>query len=378
MAPATDDRATPTHGSVSSAQPDETSAERGRVERTLKDGYWDRTEIVHMADGSRRVRKSSKGSAPPGPWGVAALRREIAYLMRLPLAARSVFPPLLAAWDGVVEGAPAVGYEVPFYAEHVDAGELLRRGVLEQAEIDSFQDALAAALFDTVHAPLVTAEPPLSQHVRDVVSGALQLLEREPELAALIDGPRIRLNRAPMAGLRAAFARIHEQGETLAALDREPHVCLHGDCFLENVLWRPNRVVPSGVVAQLLLIDPVSVAGVSQGPPLFDLVKYVSYASGELAALRGEWVSVSGFEGEQDGYGYAIRDSDPRLAPYRTRDWHTRFRRAFEAKYGAPNIRLYRLLDGYFSVAMAANTSGLQRRARLLKATLDFNAVLAE
>ena len=45
--------------------------------RTLKDGYWDRTEVVQMADGSRRVRKSSKGDAPPGPWGVAALRREI-------------------------------------------------------------------------------------------------------------------------------------------------------------------------------------------------------------------------------------------------------------------------------------------------------------
>jgi hypothetical protein len=32
------------------------------------------------------------------------------------------------------------------------------------------------------------------------------------------------------------------------------------------------------------------------------------------------------------------------------------------------------LIDGYFSVAMAVNTRGTQRRARLLKATQDFNA----
>jgi hypothetical protein len=37
---------------------------------------------------------------------------------------------------------------------------------------------------------------------------------------------------------------------------------------------------------------------------------------------------------------------------------------------------LYRLIDGYFSAAMALNTTGLQRQARLLKATEDLNAVL--
>jgi hypothetical protein len=36
---------------------------------------------------------------------------------------------------------------------------------------------------------------------------------------------------------------------------------------------------------------------------------------------------------------------------------------------------MYRLIDGYFSAAMAVNTRGTQRRARLLKATLEFNAV---
>jgi hypothetical protein len=351
--------------------------EPGRALRVLKDGYWDRTELVEMPDGSRRVRKSSNGDAPPGPWGVTALRREIAYLKLLPESARSVFPPVLGAWDEAIENTLAVGYEVPFYAQHVDAGELARRGALEQAEIDAFQDVLATALFEKVHAFGGTADSPLSTHVRDVVNDALAVLEGEPDLARLIRAPEIRLNQRPMAGPRAAFARLVDKGE-LAALDGEPQVLLHGDCFLENLPWRPNCVVASGGAPQLLLIDPVSVAGVSQGPPLFDLVKYLSYATGELPALRGEWVSLSGFEGEERSYVYALGEQDPRLAPYRTRDWYTRLQRAFEAKYGQIDGRLFRIIDGYFSVAMAVNTGGLQRRARLLKATLDFNAAIGE
>ena len=90
-----------------------------RVVRTLKDGYWERTEIVELDDGSLRVRKSSKGDAPPGPWGVAALRKEIAYLSTLPERARAAFPPVLAAWDDTSATPPRVGYEMPFYADHV-------------------------------------------------------------------------------------------------------------------------------------------------------------------------------------------------------------------------------------------------------------------
>jgi len=350
--------------------------ERGRVVRTLKDGYWDHTEIVQMPDGSRRVRKSSKGDAPPGPWGVAALRREIGYLSTLPETARSVFPPILASWDESGESTPAVGYEVPFYADHVDAGELARRGALEQTEIDAFQDALVEALLERVHAPLSATDQPLSQHVRDVVEHALRTLEAEPPLLALVRADSIRLNQQHVAGPRAAFARILQEGATIAALDAEPQVRLHGDFFLENIMWRPNKTAVTSEAPQLVLVDPVSVAGVMRGPPVFDLVKYVSYATGELPALRSEWVDVGGFGDGEEGYSYRIRIDDPELAPYRTRDWHTRLRRAFEAKYGPVNRRLYPLIDGYFSVAMAVNTGGVQRRARLLKATADFNAVL--
>jgi hypothetical protein len=94
--------------------------------------------------------------------------------------------------------------------------------------------------------------------------------------------------------------------------------------------------------------------------------------------LRAEWVRISGFGGDDETYGYAVGEQDERLAPFRTRDWYSRLLRAFEAKYGPLNRRLFRIIDGYFSVAMAVNTGGLQRRARLLKATLDFNAAMDE
>ncbi|MEO7035415.1 MAG: hypothetical protein ABI548_15925 [Polyangiaceae bacterium] len=351
------------------------SENSGQVVRTLKEGYWDRTEVVQMADGSLRVRKSSKGDAPPGPWGVSALRREIAYLSNLPRTARCSFPPLLAEWDEA--GAPpSVGYEVPFYADHVDAGELARHSRLTQAEVDEFQDALATVLLDEVHVPLSASSPPLSEHVRDVVEHALSALEADPTLAGLIRAETVQLNQRQVAGPRAAFAQIVAEGRTLAALDAEPQVRLHGDCFLENILWLRHELLAASGVPRLLLIDPVSVAGVMRGPPLFDFVKYISYATGELPALRSECVDVAGFDDGQDGYSYRVRLEAAQVAPFQTRDWHTRLRRAFETKYGPAQGGLYCLIDGYFSVAMAVNTSGVQRQARLLKATQDFNAAL--
>src|SRR5687767_1392949 len=119
----------------------------------LKDGYWDRTEVIELPDGGRRVRKRSKG-AVFGPWGVRSLRREIRYLTSLPERARAVFPPALAAWDDESSGAPDVGYEMPFYTDHTDAGELARRAALGQDEIDEFQDALARAVLERLNEPV--------------------------------------------------------------------------------------------------------------------------------------------------------------------------------------------------------------------------------
>ena len=346
----------------------------GRVVRTLKDGYWDRTEVIELADGAQRVRKRSKGASAASPWGVESLRREIHYLKTLPSPAAVVWPALLASWDRAPDGMPDIGYEMPFYADHADAGELARRGALEQPEINRFQQELAEAMLDRLHDPATTDEP-LSQHMVAAVRQALDGLAADPGFAALIEAERIELNGRPAIGPRTALERIVSGTDAFAAIDGAPCVRLHGDFHLENILWRPVAV--PGDERRLILIDPVSVAGVSRGPPLFDLVKYESYATGELLALRTERVEVAGI-GEGSGrYHYRVRWEDPVLAPFKAANWHAGFRRAHEAKYGTIDVRSYRLLDGYFSAAMALNTSGAQRQARLLKATSDFNAVLA-
>ena len=80
------------------------------------------------------------------------------------------------------------------------------------------------------------------------------------------------------------------------------------------MLWRPADDA-AGNSPQLVLIDPVSVAGVTRGPPLFDLVKYESYATGELLALRSEWVDLAGFDG-RDEYRYRVCWESAVLAPF--------------------------------------------------------------
>lgn len=354
----------------------------GRVVRLMKDGYWDRTELLELADGSQRVRKRNKPSAT-GPWGVESLRREIRYLTTVPARAAGVLPRVLAAWDRESGGVPDIGYEMPFYAAHTDAGELARRRALGQADIDRFQDELAASVLHRLHQPAVYAEL-LSRHLVQAIRQALDGLDADPELARLINADAIELNGGPAVGTRAALARIIANTDALAALDRVPPVRVHGDFFLENILWRPSspslrRASPTDLENEpgLILVDPVSVAGVSEALPLFDLVKYESYATGELVALRSARVEVAGIGERGDRYAWRIRWEDPALKPYRELNWHGRFRQAYEAQHGAVDRRLYRLIDGYFSAAMALNTAGLQRQARLLKATADLNAVLA-
>jgi hypothetical protein len=88
----------------------------GRVVRTLQDGFWDLTQVVELADGSRRVRKRSKGATAERPWGPESLRREIRYLRSATPEAAAVLPRLLAWWDRTeAAGAIDVGYEMPFY-----------------------------------------------------------------------------------------------------------------------------------------------------------------------------------------------------------------------------------------------------------------------
>ena len=347
----------------------------GKVVRTLHDGFWDLTQVIELADGSRRVRKRSKGATAERPWGPESLRREIRYLRSATPEAAEVLPRLLAWWDRPETGGGVdVGYEMPFYPDHRDAGTLARSGALGQGEIDEFQRSLADAVLVRLHATTGRDAEPLSQHMTRAVRQAFRGLVAERPFAALIDVFEIELNGRPALGPRAAFEAIVRDTDLLDRIDRTPAVRLHGDLHLENILWRPLAV--AGAEPRLVLIDVVSVAGVTYGLPLWDLVKYESYATGELMALRAEKIDVAGVGGGTGSYRCRIRTEDPALAPFVERDWHGVFRAAYEKQYGPVDRRLYRFIHGYFNAAMALNTTGLQRQGRLLRATEDFNAAL--
>lgn len=372
----------------------------GRVVRTLHDGFWDLTQVIELTDGSRRVRKRSKGATAERPWGPESLRREIRYLRSATPEAAAVLPSLLAWWDRAdMAGASDVGYEMPFYPDHRDAGTLAKEMALGQDEIDEFQRTLADAVLTRLHATTGQDVEPLSQHMTRAVRQAFDGLTGDPAFAALIEAEHIELNGRTALGPRAAFEANVRNTNILDLIDRTPAVRLHGDLHLENILWRPaearaaenmnfstsapaetltrSAAVPTDESEpRLVLIDVVSVAGVTFGLPLWDLVKYESYATGELMALRAEMIEVAGLGEDTGRYRCRIRNEDPALAPFVQRDWHSLFRSAYEKQYGALNQCLYRFIHGYFNAAMALNTTGLQRQGRLLRATEDFNAAL--
>jgi len=338
------------------------------VVKTLRNGYWDRTELIRLADGSLRVRKSSKGSAAPGPWGVSTLRREIEYLKALPGKAAELFPALLAAWDDGLQ----LGYEMACIEDSVDVASLAQSIAMTQQQADAFQDSLGQAVFKHLHQPAAPHES-LASHVQQTITEALTQLKLHNQFATLIDADAVRINDTPLAGLQSALRRLLRAPAALNTLDAPPCVRLHGDLFLENVLV-PRQDDATAVPTRFKLIDPVSVAGVYQGHPLFDLVKYESYATGELLAMRAEKLYLDGFADPSAGhYVYRVCVDDPAIKPFGAIDWHSRFGAAYVRHYGEVDHRAYCLLEAYFALVMARCTSGLHQQARVLKATLALN-----
>ncbi|HUW85034.1 MAG TPA: hypothetical protein VMZ31_19810 [Phycisphaerae bacterium] len=338
------------------------------VVKTLRDGYWDRTELIRLEDGSLRVRKISKGTAAPGPWGVSTLRREIEYLKALQGKAADLFPALLAAWDDTAQ----LGYEMACVENSIDVAVLAQSAAMTQQQADMFQDSLGQAVFKHLHQPIAPHES-LASHVQQTITEALTRLRLHNEFAPLIDADVVHINDTRLPGLQSAMQRLLRRPTTLETLDAAPCVRLHGDLFLENVLV-PRQDDATATPTRFKLIDPVSVAGVYHGHPLFDLVKYESYATGELLAMRAEKVYVDGFaDPSAGGYAYRVCTDNPVVKPFHAIDWHSRFRAAYVRRYGQVDHRAYCLLEAYFALVMALCTSGLHQQARVLKATLALN-----
>jgi hypothetical protein len=343
----------------------------GKIVRVLRDGYWDRTEVIRSKDGALRVRKATKGAETGGPWGVSTLRSEIHYLHCLDESAAKHFPKVLSAWDDGVN----IGYEAEYIQDAVVASDLARSASLDQAQADIFQERLAQVVYDIIHVPMVPQKQSLSEHIMHVINSVLTQLSRQREFVPLIEASTLTINDKQLSGPRTAMARLAQNKTALRSVNGNPQVKLHGDCFLENILISPPSTDPDWP-RQVILVDPVSVAGVFQGHPLFDLVKYESYATGELLALRSEKIEVNGFRApSQCRYVYRVCEEEATIKPFHQIDWCSRFRAEYISRYEEIDMSAYNLLDAYFALVMAACTYGLQRRGRLLKGTLALNAV---
>lgn len=344
----------------------------GKIVRVLRDGYWDRTDVIQLKDGTLRVRKVSKGAETAGPWGVSTLRSEIQYLRSLDENAAKHFPKLLSTWDD----GPSVGYEAAYVQDAVVASDLAQSASLDQVQADIFQERLAQVVFDIIHIPIAQQRQSLSEHIIHVINAVLTQLSQQREFAPLIEASTLTINDKQLSGPQTAMARLAQHKTAVRSVNGNPQVKLHGDCFLENILISPPPTDPDWP-RQVILVDPVSVAGIFQGHPLFDLVKYESYATGELLALRSEKIQVNGFRvPSQCRFVYRVCEEDPTIKPFHQIDWYRRIRAAYISRYGDIDMSAYNLLDAYFALVMAACTDGLQRRGRLLKGTIALNAAL--
>ena len=325
----------------------------------LQDGFWERTTVVRDESGELFVHKESTPAGADSPWGQTALREEIRFLGSVPAQAHPYYPPLQESWDDQTTGR--VGYRIPFYPDYENVSAALRRGALSQDDADQIQAHLADAVVEATHQPAPASG--FVDHLLKTIEKAFSRLRELPEFATCIDAPEISINGVPLLGLASAYERARTS-PAMATLKALPSVCLHGDLILENILWNPSAERP------LLLLDPVSVAGIWHGPAAFDLVKYASYASGELYALRSGAVRAGPDSQDSSSFHYQIS-----LPPAFTHiDLQSSFNQAFEKRHGARDPRIEHLHDGYFSLVMAVNTTGPQQWARVLKGILALNA----
>ena len=339
------------------------------VDALLRDGYWDRTEIIRMADGTQRVRKQSKGLRSAGPWGMDNLRAEAQYLQDLEPHLLDLFPRLIASWE-----EPAPGYDMAYKKECVDLGQLARARVFNQQQANQFQAHLGKRVFGQLHTPTNAARK-LSANILDTLKKAAQTTASLTELSVLLKD-QLTINGQNCAPFATNIERLTAQTQLLQDIDNHPQVRLHGDLFLENILL-PKFSSLKQWPTQLVLIDPVSVAGISTGHPLFDLAKYESYSTGELPAMRRGHVHVTGMDGHQgQELGFTIDWQNNDMKAYTDINWHKALRQSYVNHYGPVNEALYALLEAYFASAMVICTEGVERQARALKALFSLERAI--
>jgi len=335
--------------------------------RIIKEGYWERTAVVNGTDGQPRIRKESRSNkAENQPWARLSLLREINYLKSLEGSAAALFPEFLGSWGEENKRGP-IGYEMTFLDGWTDLGDLLQQGHVDHRIIKTLEKNMASMLFNVLYIEQKPSEM-LSTHIETAVELAMQHLCGKRELAAIIESGSISINGLAVPGLRHSFDAGRRQG-ILERLNNGPQVRLHGDLIPENVLIPRSSPLQAD---ELLFIDPVSVAGVSTGHPLFDLVKYESYAQGDLFAIRSGALTATPHANDERLFQLDLKHPEPALENFSRAHLGESLRLEYTRCYGKPDPNLEHLLLGYFSLVMAINTTGNQPLTRTLDAARNW------
>ena len=343
----------------------------GRQVKLMRDGYWDQTSIISMPDGSMRIRKVSKGNESVGPWGEDNLRAEAQYFSSIDENLKDVFPTFLAHWDN-----STIGYDMEFMNDYLDIGEFAQNLIFNQKQADDMQYYLAKRLFDDLHIPVPNSSI-LINSIKNIFKQAADYLNVSPILQPIAIACKI--NNLHIISLEEQLQNLYASN-FLDVLNDLPQVRLHGDLHLENMLL-PRKDYGKEWPQKLLLIDPVSVTGITAGPSLFDLAKYESYATGELPAMRKELLVVSGFNKKNisDGlseYCWSIDWENPLMHGLKKINWYHKLRELYIDRYGEVNMPLYNLFQAYYSAAMIICSNGLEQKARALKMRTSLQQIL--
>ncbi len=331
------------------------------IVETIQRGWWEDVLRVTV-DGRRRVRKHLHRL--DAPWARDVFIKEWRFLRALP---PDLVPPFVRVIDQcelLLRDPVPAGEELWFDMEPLDGfadvRHLLRRGQLTQDDADRIQDLLVEALVDGLYR--LPGEPFDSDRiVWSVMDQVLDFARDDAELGPFARAEAVEINGRTLANLSRTLLPARQDARVRAALDDAPSVTLHGDLFHENILYRREP-------AAIRIVDPVSVAGVSSGPVVFDRAKFASWLSGELYALRhGAFELEAHADRAVPVVRYAWAKDDPVLRGLSELDLGSRVLGAMDALAG-PGEGPRAVLDAYFALAMAANTSMPQKLLRYVRA----------
>lgn len=331
------------------------------VTETLQRGWWEDVLLV-VVNGEHRVRKHLHRL--DAPWARDVFIKEWRFLRALPSDLVPPFVRILDQSDLLLQDPIPPGEELWFDMEHLDAftdvRHLLRTGGLTQDDADRIQARLIEALVEGLYR--LPGRPFDSDAIIwTVMQQVLDFAHADADLAPFAQADTLVINGQTLPNLSRTLPAARADDRVRASLDDAPSVMLHGDLFYENILYRREP-------AAIRIVDPVSVAGVSFGPVVFDRVKFASWLDGELYALRhGAFELDADADGPVPVVRYAWSKHDPVLRGLSDLDLGSRVLAAMDALTGPTNAA-HAVLDAYFALAMAANTPMPQRLLRYVRA----------